>query len=82
MIASALTADRGRKAFKGKVAPNPKLCFVDRTCCHLHNFIRPYRPLVVNFISRVDEPFWTQLKAFNDMARRYSGNYYLELSAS
>ena len=69
-MATALTADRGRLAFRGKEAPNPKLNFVDRSYCHLFNFVRPYRPLVVNFISRVDEPFWTQLKAFNDLARR------------
>ncbi|XP_070199459.1 type I iodothyronine deiodinase-like isoform X2 [Littorina saxatilis] len=68
----AFASERGREAYKGKQAPNVKLVFVDRTPCHLYNFVRPYRPLVINFISHVDEPFWTEMKAFNDMARRMS----------
>ncbi|KAL8584568.1 hypothetical protein ACOMHN_016887 [Nucella lapillus] len=61
-----------RKADVGCEAVNVKLSFVDRSPCHLYDFLRPYRPLVISFISHVDEPFWSELKKFNEVVKRLS----------
>lgn len=70
-MSRCLVANRGREANRGLEAPNVKLIYVDHTICHLYNFIRSGRPLVLNFVSRVHEPFQTDLRSFNEMAHRY-----------